>query len=199
LHYIFRITHPAGLIVIFFFMCLFASLTAHHRMYLGKIGFAIAFFSITLSSAIVLTSMMFFRIISMRPNEIIPLGGMIIGNSLNIYTLTIDRLKGEVKNTIDLIESRIALGATLKEALKLPSRAAIKAAFIPILNSLQTVGIIHIPGITTGMILAGAPPLRAVSYQIAIMYMLVSVALFTGYFSILLASRRSIFGGIIEG
>jgi len=60
---------------------------------------------------------------------------------------------------------------------------------IPTINSLQTVGIIHIPGITTGMLLAGADPLMAVSYQLAVMYMMVAVALFSALFSILFSYR----------
>lgn len=198
LHYIFEINNPAGLFGILLFMCLFASWTAQRRVLSGWKGLLIAFFAILLSSSIVLFSIILLRVISLKPNEVIPLGGMIIGNSLNVYTLTIDRLKGEVKNTIDLIESRIALGASMKEALRPNARASIRAAFIPILNSLQTVGIIHIPGITTGMLIAGASPLKAVSYQLAIMYMLVAVALFTGFFSIVFAEGRSAFWEMIK-
>lgn len=57
-------------------------------------------------------------------------------------------------------------------------KQSIKSALIPTINSLHTVRIIHIPGITTGMLLAGAKPLEAVSYQLVIMYMMVAVALF---------------------
>ncbi len=188
--YIFKIENPLGLLLILCFMCVFAAWTAERRILLGRRGYLIAFFSVFLSSSIVLASMALVRVVSLSANELIPLGGMIIGNSLNVYTLVVDRMKSEVRNTIDLIESRIALGATLKAALQPPAREAVKAAFIPILNSLQTVGIIHIPGITTGMLIAGVTPLKAVSYQIAIMYMLVAVALFSGYFTVLITIKR---------
>ncbi len=190
LHYVFRIKRTEGLILILILMCLFAAWTAQRRASLRPKGIIVAFISISFSSTIVLSSMLLVKVVTLKANELIPLGGMIIGNSLNIYTLVTDRLKGEVKNTIDLIESRIALGATLKEALHPPVRSSVKAAFIPILNSLQTVGIIHIPGIATGMLLAGVSPLKAVSYQLAIMYMLVAVALFTGYFTVLTSLNR---------
>ncbi len=190
LHYVFRIKQTSGLLLILLFMCAFASWTAQRRVSLMPKGVLVAFTSITISSALVLCSMLFVKVVTLKANELIPLGGMIIGNSLNIYTLVVDRLKGEVKNTIDLIESRIALGATLEEALKPSAKASIRAAFIPILNSLQTVGIIHIPGIATGMLIAGVSPLKAVSYQMAIMYMLVAVALFTGYFTVLTSLNR---------
>jgi len=184
--YVFKIKSLLGLVFILFGMTIFASWTAQRRVPLHrKIGYITALFSIGVSSAVVLTSMILAGVVSIVSHEFIPLGGMIIGNSINIYTLVVDRMKAEVNNTMELIESRIALGATLKEALMPATREASKAAFIPILNSLQTVGIIHIPGITTGMLLAGAEPLKAVSYQVAIMYMLVAVALFTGIFTVM--------------
>jgi|Deesub1362A_J573_1020465.scaffolds.fasta_scaffold14802_1 putative ABC transport system permease protein len=190
--YIFKIENVFGLLLILLFMCIFAAWTAQRRIVLFPKGYLTAFLSMFLSSAIVLASMVTVKVVSLSANELIPLGGMIIGNSLNIYTLVVDRLKSEVKNTLELIESRVALGATLREALQPAAKAAIKAAFIPILNTLQTVGIIHIPGITTGMLIAGVEPLKAVSYQIAILYMLVAVALFTGYFTILITVTKII-------
>lgn len=69
---------------------------------------------------------------------------------------------------------------------------------IPTLNMLQTVGIIHIPGITTGMLLAGADPLMAISYQLAVMYMMVAVALLSAVFSTLF-SYRVIIGAAFNG
>jgi len=182
--YIFKLKNLLHLIIVLIIMCMFAAYTAQKRINLPYMGYITAFFSILISSFIVLTSILIFHVIKSKAHEIIPVGGMVIGGSLNIYTIVIDRLKGEIKNTIDIIENMTALGASIKEALRPCINNSIKAAFIPILNSLQTVGIIHIPGITTGMLIAGVKPLKAVSYQLAIMYMLVSVALFTGYFTV---------------
>ena len=179
LHYVFKIDNPIGLILILCLMIVFASWTAQRRVNLVENGYLKAVVSIGLSSFLVLFSLIAIKIISFKPNEIIPVGGMIIGNSLNVYTLTVDRFKGEIGSKIDVIENIVALGATLKQALYIMKKQSIKSALIPTINNLQTVGIIHIPGITTGMLLAGAKPLEAVSYQLAIMYMMVSVALFT--------------------
>ncbi len=190
--YIFKLENPLELLGVLFFMVLFATFTAQRRINIKDKGYLTAFFSIFISSFIVLFSLIILQIISFKPNEIIPIGGMIIGNSLNIYTLTVDRLKSEVKNTIHIIEGMVALGASLKKALYFPTKEAIKAALIPTVNSLQTVGIIHIPGVTTGMLLAGAEPLTAVSYQLVIMYMMVAVALFTGIFTILFSYKKII-------
>ncbi len=190
--YIFKLKNPFELLAVLVFMVIFATFTAQRRVKLRKKGYLTAFLSIFISSFVVLFSLLILQIITFKPNEIIPIGGMIIGNSLNIYTLTVDRLKSEVKNTITIIEGMVALGASLKKALYFPTKEAIKAALIPTVNSLQTVGIIHIPGVTTGMLLAGAEPLKAVSYQLVIMYMMVAVALFTGFFTILFSYKKII-------
>ncbi len=190
--YVFKLKNPVYLFLVLIVMVLFASYTAQKRVKLADKGFLTAFLSIFFSSFIVLFSLILIGVISFKPNEIIPVGGMIIGNSLNIYSLTVDRLKGEVENSIDIIENMIALGATLKQAFHFIVKKAIKAALIPTINSLQTVGIIHIPGITTGMLLAGAEPLKAVSYQLVIMYMMVAVALFTGIFTVNFSYKKII-------
>ncbi len=184
LHYIFKIENPIGLILILCFMVLFAGWTAQKRVNLVEKGYIKATISIGLSSFLVLFSLIAINVITFKPNEIIPVGGMIIGNSLNVYTLTVDRFKGEIKSKIDIIENIVALGATLKQALYIMKKQSVKSALIPTINSLQTVGIIHIPGITTGMLLAGAKPLEAVSYQLVIMYMMVAVALWTAVITI---------------
>jgi len=192
LSYIFKLKNPIELLGILLFMTLFAAFTGQRRVKLADRGYIVAFLSIFCASFIVLFSLIALDLISFKPNEIIPVGGMIIGNSLNVYTLAVDRMKGEVKNTIDIIENIVALGGSLKDAFYFVNRASIKVAMIPILNSLQTVGIIHIPGITVGMLIAGAHPLEAVSFQLVIMYMIVAVALFTGIFSVNFAYKKII-------
>lgn len=195
--YLFKISHPSWLLFILLAMVMFGAYTAKKRSPLGDHSFRIAFYTLGASSGIVFVSMMAFGVIHIVPHEMIPVGGMIIGNALNVYTQSIERFKGEVKNTVETIEGMIALGAPLKEALSFASKASVKAAMIPTLNMLQTVGIIHIPGITTGMLLAGADPLKAVSYQLAIMYMMVAVSLLAAAFSVLF-SYRSIFAAVFS-
>jgi len=84
----------------------------------------------------------------------------------------------------------IALGSSLKEAIFFLRKEAIKTSLIPTLNIMQSVGIIHIPGITTGMLIAGVEPLKAISYQLAILYMLVATAVLTAFFSVRLTYKE---------
>jgi putative ABC transport system permease protein len=187
--YLFKISHPSLLFFVLLGMVVFGAYTAKKRTHVGNESFKVAFYTLGTSSGIVYLSMMAFGVIHMVPHEMIPIGGMIIGNALNVYTQSIDRFKGEVKNTVETIEGMVALGAPLKDALSMAAKASVKAAMIPTLNMLQTVGIIHIPGITTGMLLAGADPLKAVSYQLAVMYMMVAVSLLAAAFSVLFSYR----------
>jgi len=179
LGFIFKITNPVYYIPIVLAMLLYSAYIAKKR---SEFSFKAAFWSLTLSTVIILTILIVFKIISLKPNEFIPIAGMIIGNSLNTYTLTIERIRRELELQKELIEAFIAIGANIKEALKIMQRQAIKAALIPVNNMLQTIGVVAIPGITTGMLLAGASPLEAVSYQIVIIYMLVSINLFSALF-----------------
>ncbi|MEO1928682.1 MAG: iron export ABC transporter permease subunit FetB [Nautiliaceae bacterium] len=179
LGFVFKIKNPLFYIPIIFLMLLYSSYIAQKRT---NFYFKAAFYSLSLSTTIILLILIVFKIISLKPHEFIPIAGMIIGNSLNTYTLTIERIKRELELQKELIEAFIAIGANIKEAFKIMQRQAIKAALIPVNNMLQTIGVVAIPGITTGMLLAGASPLKAVSYQIVIIYMLVSINLFSALF-----------------
>jgi len=179
LGFIFKIQNPLFYIPIVLLMLLYSAYIAQKRT---SFNYLSAFFSLGLSTFLILSILVVFKIISLNPHEFIPIAGMIIGNSLNTYTLTIERLKREVELQKELIEAFIAIGASIESAYKIMQRSAIKSALIPVNNMLQTIGVVAIPGITTGMLLAGADPLKAVSYQIVIIYMLVSINLFSALF-----------------
>lgn len=110
-----------------------------------------------------------------RPNYFLPLAGILIGNALNGAALTADRLGSEIQQRRFEIEAALALGSSSTRAVNRSLRASVRAAMIPSINSLMTVGIVHLPGIMVGQILAGTPPVQAIRYQIVIMYMLISV------------------------
>ena len=189
LGFLFKIKNPLFYVPIVLFMLLYSSFIAKKRTNYSYIS---AFLSLTFATTIILLIMISLKIISLKPNEFIPISGMIIGNALNTYTLTIERLKREITLQKELIEAFIAIGAKYSDALKIMQREAIKAALIPVNNMLQTIGVVAIPGITTGMLLAGASPLKAVSYQIVIIYMLVSINLFSSLFGSYFYIRQKI-------
>ncbi len=104
-----------------------------------------------------------------EPRYFIPLGGMIIGNSMTGISLGAERLISGFKNNIDRVEGALMLGATVEAAARPMVTDAFKAAIIPTINSMMGMGIVFLPGMMTGQILAGLSPVTAISYQIAIM------------------------------
>jgi putative ABC transport system permease protein len=179
LGFLFRVENYLLYIPVILFMLLYSSYVAQKRT---SYSYKVAFITLTLSTFIILLGAVALNIISLTPSEFIPIAGIIIGNSLNTYTITIERLKREINLQKELIEAFVSIGASYKEAIKSMQKEAIKAALIPVNNMFQTIGIVSIPGITTGMLLAGADPLKAVSYQIAIIYILASINLFSALF-----------------
>jgi len=179
--YIFKIENIFILSGVLFLMILYSSYIAKKRV---NTNFIIPFLTIFLATTIILSIVVLTGLISTKPNEFIPIGGMIIGNALNTFTLSIERFKRETEIQKELIETYISVGATLKQAYFEMKKQSIKASLIPTINMLQTIGVVAIPGITTGMLLAGADPLTAISYQLVIIYMLVSINLFSSLFGV---------------
>ncbi|BCR05541.1 iron export ABC transporter permease subunit FetB [Desulfuromonas versatilis] len=103
------------------------------------------------------------------PRYLIPLAGMIIGNSMTGATLAAERLAAEMKERREEIETSLCLGATSTQAARSAVRSAFRAALIPSVNSMAAMGIVFLPGMMTGQILSGTEPIIAVKYQIAIM------------------------------
>lgn len=108
------------------------------------------------------------------PQVVIPLLGMVLGNSLTGISLGMDRFLSEMRNRRDEVEMKLTLGATRWQATGDVFAAATRTAMIPILNTMSVAGIVSIPGMMTGQLLAGAPPVQAVQYQIMIMFVIAS-------------------------
>ena len=111
------------------------------------------------------------------PRYMIPLAGMIFASSMNGVSLAAERLQAEMDRNVEYIQAR---------------SIALRAALIPITNSLFAVGLVSLPGMMTGQILSGVSPLIAVRYQIMVMCMIFSaVGLSTVYFLIIIKSQIS--------
>lgn len=110
------------------------------------------------------------------PQYVIPLLGMVLGNTLTGISLALDRFTGDLANRRDQIETLLALGATRWEASHKLIQEALRTGMIPTINSMLVMGLVSLPGMMTGQILAGASPLDAVRYQIVITFMIASGA-----------------------
>ena len=106
-----------------------------------------------------------------EPQYLIPIAGMILGNSMTSAALAGERLQGDLAARHDQVEARLALGFSGREAVQPLVRASLRAAMIPTVNGMMTVGLVQLPGMMTGQILAGASPLVAIRYQIVVVFM----------------------------
>ena len=124
------------------------------------------------------------------PQYVIPLLGMILGNSLTGISLCLDRFLDHLEVRSAEVELRIAFGATRREALAPPLQDAVRTGMIPIINAMAAAGIVSLPGMMTGQILAGSPPLQAVAYQIVVMFMISAAVALGAMMVVVLAGRR---------
>lgn len=102
---------------------------------------------------------------------IVPLGGMMIGNSLSGTVLAARRVADELAEKRPEVEARLALGHSARDAGRPYVRAAMRTALTPQIESTKAVGLVFLPGAMTGLILAGVDPVDAVMVQAAIMYL----------------------------
>ena len=97
---------------------------------------------------------------------------MLLGNTLNGITLGLDSLTRNVWEQNSIIDGRLAIGETWSNAISDIRRDSIRVGMIPIINAMSVAGLVSLPGMMTGQILAGTPPLEAVKYQILIMFLI---------------------------
>ncbi len=124
------------------------------------------------------------------PQYSIPLLGMMFGNTMNGIAIAMDRLTQLAWQQRGAIEARLMLGHDWHDAIAAARRESIRAGMIPIINAMAAAGIVSLPGMMTGQILAGAPPLEAVNYQILIMFMIAAGTGFGTLAAVSLGARR---------
>ncbi len=150
----------------------------------------IALVAIATSAILTLGFLIVLRVFPFQARFIIPIGGMIIGNSMTATGLTMARLRDDIKLSRPQIEAALALGATSRQAARHQLRVALSTGMTPVIDSTKTVGLIALPGAMTGMILAGASPLEAVQLQIVVMFMLIGAAAFSSLSATFLTYRQ---------
>lgn len=106
------------------------------------------------------------------PRYAIPLAGIILGNVLNSASLGLDGLLGSVVRERVAIEAQLAMGTRFWGAMRELIRAAVRRALLPTINQMAAAGVVTLPGIMTGQIIAGMDPLQAAKYQILLMFLL---------------------------
>lgn len=111
-----------------------------------------------------------FHVVPFEARYVITISGMIVGNAMVASGLLLNRLQGEVVNRRGEIEAVLALGGTPRQAIHSQLKQAIRAGLIPTIDSSKTMGLVQLPGMMTGQIIAGADPVQAVRYQLMIVF-----------------------------
>jgi len=130
--------------------------------------FYITFTAITMATIISLILLLGFDIIQFEPRFVIPISGMIIGNSMIAAAIALTRIKEEIQLRKSEIKAALALGATARQAAQPAIKTSIKSGLLPTIEGMKTIGLVQLPGMMTGAILAGADPLFAVKLQIMV-------------------------------
>jgi putative ABC transport system permease protein len=106
------------------------------------------------------------------PQYAIPLLGMLLGNTMTGISLAMDRMTDQLYGRRDEVEQRLLLGQTWQEASREIRQDCMRTGMMPIINSMAAAGLVSLPGMMTGQILSGTPPIEAVRYQILIMFLI---------------------------
>lgn len=171
---IFGFENKTFTILLVLIMMINASLNTKKRGEGIKNVVLISFISIFIGSSITLAVLVISKAINFIPNEIIPIAGMIISNSMVAISLTYKNLNTNIKNRRNEIEVKLSLGADIGQASKDIIRDCIKTVIIPSIDSAKTLGIVALPGMMTGLILGGASPIVAIKFQIMVTFMILS-------------------------
>lgn len=107
-----------------------------------------------------------------QPQYAIPLLGMMLGNTMTGIALALDRLTDSAWQQRGVIEARLLLGHESRIAIRNMARDSVRVGLVPMINAMAAAGLVSLPGMMTGQILSGTPPLEAVKYQILIMFMI---------------------------
>lgn len=128
-----------------------------------------------------------FKITPATAQYIIPISGMVVGNSMVLAILFLNRFTSEIQANQDVTELVLSLGGSPKQAINNQLVQAIRASTIPTIESQKTIGLVQLPGMMSGQIIAGADPLQAVFFQLLVLFLLLMTAVFTslllGYLS----------------
>jgi putative ABC transport system permease protein len=192
---VFAMNNPIVVTLLFAFMILFAARIITGRVKEKSIPYYLPVLGSMFLSYMLINFIVMDFIIRVRPwyspVYFIPVGGMIIGNSMNAIAISLNNWFNDLKKERERIELFLALGANPAESTQGNFRESVTAGMIPSINALMSVGVVSIPGMMTGQILAGTDPMIAIKYQIVIMLLLVGSTALSTVFALAIVRRLS--------
>lgn len=155
-------------------------------------AFRISLYGIMFGAGATIALMTLLGVIDAGITSLIPVGSMIIANAMNTNGLALDRFRSEVEAHVGQVEAGLSLGAAPTRVVTPYVRAAVRASLIPRIDSLRSLGIVWIPGLMAGMVLAGSDPVYAAIYQFVVIAMILASSGLTSLMSTLMI-RSQIF------
>jgi putative ABC transport system permease protein len=159
-------------------MVAFGSATARSRARAvpGALGPIVV--ALSTAAAVTLGLVLVLGVFEPQPRYLVPVGGMVIGNSMTAASVVLDRLAATVASEARRIEATLALGASTRQAVSGLLTQSLRSGMIPLIDSTKTTGVVFFPGTMVGMLVAGAEPIDAVRLQLVLLWVLLgSVAL----------------------
>ena len=194
LEYIFALNTPLPILGVGLVMVLFAGIASVRRTRRRFVGIYWDSLITVFAASFLVTGIALSGILHIHPwyqaQYSIPLLGMVLGNTLTGISLALDRFMEGAAKDREQIEGLLALGATRWEAAHRLIRESLRTGMIPIINSMMVMGVVSLPGMMTGQLLAGAAPGSAVRYQIVIVFMIAATVALGALGVVLLAFRR---------
>lgn len=190
LNFIFGLKNPFFTTLLLLFMTVNASFNAAKRGKGIKNGFIISFIAISVGTIITLTILITAGTIKYEAYQLVPVGGMIISNAMIAIGLCYKQLIDNFKNKRDEVETKLSLGADILPSSIEIIRDSIKTGMLPTIDSMKTLGIVALPGMMTGLILAGTSPLEAIKFQIMVTFMMLSTTSIASFLACYLAYKE---------
>jgi putative ABC transport system permease protein len=190
INFIFEEDSPLLVIALLAVMVFFGALTARRRAALVPGAFVPLLVSLAVAAAATLGLVLGLGIIDDQPRYVVPVGGMVIGNSMTAAAVALNRLGEDVRERAREIEAALALGATSTQAVAPLVRRGLRSGMITLVDSTKTTGLIFFPGTMVGMLLAGADPVDAVRLQLILLYALLGSTAIATLMSTTLARRN---------
>jgi putative ABC transport system permease protein len=171
-------------------MVIFGAFTARHRAERVPDAFWPLLGALAVAATTTLGLVVALGIIEPEPRFLVPVGGMVVGNSMTAAAVALNRLGQDVHDQSRQIEATLALGATSSQAVASLVRRSLRSGMITLVDSTKTTGLIFFPGTMVGMLLAGADPTDAVRLQLILLYALLGSVSVAALMSIALARRN---------
>lgn len=183
--------HLAWAVVTLAFMTVVAAWISKRRGAAIPGVFRSSLVSIGVGAGIVILTMTIAGAIESTTRDLVVIGSMVVANAMQTNSLALDRFVGELAANRDEIEATLSVGVGPRDAVAEHVSTSVYASLIPILDAIKSLGIVKIPGLMAGMIIAGENPIYAAQYQFVIMLMLFAAGGLTVVANTALVSRRA--------